>query len=149
MRLAKSDINHKHFSTRLRGFDREEVSSFLEALGESLEELLRENASLKEEAREIKNQMDEYEALETALRDTLLKTMEFVDIYMKNARKEAERLQYEAALHTEELLKEARQMVVSIHEDISKFKGIRKHFKEEMEKTIAENLQELELKHGK
>jgi cell division initiation protein len=149
MRLQKADINQKHFSTRLRGFAREDVKAFLEALGESFEELLRENAGLKEEVRDIKNQIEEYEDLETAMQDTLVKTMVFVDTYMKNARKEAEKLQDEAALYIEELLKEARYKVVMIHEDISHFKGIRKHFKEEMKRTIAGSLDELELRQGK
>ena len=50
MRITPLDIQQKQFATRLRGFDMEEVDSFLELIREEMEELLRENANLREEA---------------------------------------------------------------------------------------------------
>ena len=42
MRITPLDIQQKQFSTRFKGFDMEEVDSFLELIREEMEELLRE-----------------------------------------------------------------------------------------------------------
>jgi len=74
MRITPLDIQQKQFATRFRGFDMEEVDSFLELIREELEELLRENANLREEARRFEKQLKEYKNIEMTLRDTLVKT---------------------------------------------------------------------------
>ena len=43
MRITPLDIQQKQFKVKLRGFDMEEVYSFLELVREELEELLKEN----------------------------------------------------------------------------------------------------------
>src|SRR4030042_1714674 len=50
MRITPLDIQQKQFPYKLRGFDDEEVYAFLELIREEMEDLLRENASLKENA---------------------------------------------------------------------------------------------------
>ncbi|MEF9437346.1 MAG: DivIVA domain-containing protein [Candidatus Mariimomonas ferrooxydans] len=55
MRITPLDIQQKQFPTKFRGFDEEEVDSFLELVREEMEELLRENASLREEAKSSRN----------------------------------------------------------------------------------------------
>jgi len=48
MRITPLDIQQKQFKMKLRGFDVEEVYGFLEIVREEMEDLLRENANLKE-----------------------------------------------------------------------------------------------------
>ena len=47
MRITPLDIQQKQFTSKFRGFDMEEVDSFLELLREEMEELLRDNANLR------------------------------------------------------------------------------------------------------
>lgn len=136
MRITPLDIQQKQFSKKYKGFDVDDVNSFLKLIREELEELQRENANLKEEARKIENQLNEYMNVEVSLRDTIIKTQEFVENYKTNAKKNAELIQTKAKSRADELLQEAQQKVVEIHEDITALKGIRKHFKEEMKKLI-------------
>ncbi|NOZ68777.1 MAG: DivIVA domain-containing protein [Deferribacteres bacterium] len=144
MRITPLDIQQKQFSTKFRGFDMEEVDSFLELIREEMEELLRENANLREEARRFEKQLKEYKNLETTLKDTLVSTQKMVEEYKNNAKKDAELIIKEAELRAEEIVKEAQNKVIKIHEDITDLKGIRRHFKEEMKRLIESHLRMME-----
>ena len=144
MRITPLDIQQKQFATRFRGFDMEEVDSFLELIREEMEELLRENANLREEARRFEKQLKEYKNIEVTLRDTLVKTQEMVEEYKSTALKDAELVKKEAELKAEEIVRGAQERVVKIHEDITDLKGIRRHFKEEVRRLIESHLNMLE-----
>ena len=140
MRITPLDIQKKQFSTRFRGFDMEEVDSFLELIREEMEELLRENANLREESRRYEKQLKEYKNIETTLKDTLISTQQMVEEYRNNARKEADLIAKDAELKAEEMMRIAQDKVVKIHEDITDLKGVRRHFKEELKRLIESHL---------
>jgi cell division initiation protein len=144
MRITPLDIQQKQFPMKLRGFDVEEVYAFLEVIREEMEDLLRENANLKESIQRLDNQMKEYRDMETTLRETLLTAQQMVEDYKINARKEAELVVKEAELRSDSLLKEAQEKVIKIHEDIVDLKGIRRHFKEEVKRLVESHLRMLE-----
>ncbi|WP_333653494.1 DivIVA domain-containing protein [Dissulfurispira sp.] len=144
MRITPLDIQQKQFPMRLRGFDVDEVYSFLELIREELEELLRENASLKEQLNRADSQLQEYKNMEVTLRETLMTAQQMVEDYKTNARKEAELILKEAELKADTMIKEAQKKVVKIHEDIVDLKGIRRHFKEEIKRLIDSHLKMLE-----
>lgn len=144
MRITPLDIQQKQFPYKFRGFDDEEVYAFLEIIREEMEDLLRENASLRENVIRLENQTKEYKDMETTLRETLVTAQQMVEDYKSNARKEAELLIKEAELRADGTLKEAQEKVIKIHEDIVDLKGIRRHFKEELRRLIEGHLKMLE-----
>lgn len=144
MRITPLDIQQKQFPMKFRGFDVEEVYAFLEVIREEMEELLRENASLKEAAQRAGNQVKEYRDIEATLRETLMSTQQMVEEYKSNARKEAELIVKESELKADAMLKEAQEKVIKIHEDIVDLKGIRRHFKEELKRMIEGHLKMIE-----
>jgi len=78
MRITPLDIQQKQFPMKFRGFDIEEVYTFLEIIREEMEDLLRENASVKENVQRLENQIKEYRDMETTLRETLLTAQQLV-----------------------------------------------------------------------
>lgn len=144
MRITPLDIQQKQFPMKFRGFDIEEVYGFLEIIREEMEDLLRENASLKENVQRLENQIKEYRDMETTLRETLLTAQQLVEDYKTNARKEAELVVREAELKADSVLKEAQEKVIKIHEDIVDLKGIRRHFKEEIKRMVESHMKMLE-----
>jgi len=144
MRITPLDIQQKQFPMKFRGFDVEEVYSFLEIIREEMEDLLRENANVKETVQRMENQLKEYRDMETTLRETLLTAQQMVEDYKTNARKEAELLVKEAELRADSLLKEAQEKVLKIHEDIVDLKGIRRHFKEELKRMVESHMKMIE-----
>jgi cell division initiation protein len=144
MRITPLDIQQKQFPYKLRGFDDEEVYAFLELIREEMEDLLRENASLKENAIRLENQIKEHKDMETTLRETLVTAQQMVEEYKSNARKEAELLVKEAELRADAIVKDAQEKVIKIHEDIVDLKGIRRHFKEELKRLVEGHLKMIE-----
>lgn len=144
MRITPLDIQQKQFKVKFRGFDMEEVYSFLEIIREELEELLKENAMLKERVTILERQVEEYKNIEQSIRDTLRTAQQLVEEYKNSAKKEAELILKDAELKAENIIKEAQEKVVKIHEDIVDLKGIRRHFKEEIRRLIESHLRMLE-----
>lgn len=144
MRITPLDIQQKQFPMKIRGFDVEEVYAFLEVIREEMEDLLRENASLKESVQRLENQLKEHRDMETTLKETLMTAQQMVEDYKTNARKEAELVVKEAELRSDSVLKEAQEKVIKIHEDIVDLKGIRRHFKEEIKRLVESHLKMLE-----
>ncbi|HYQ47455.1 MAG TPA: DivIVA domain-containing protein [Thermodesulfovibrionales bacterium] len=144
MRITPLDIQQKQFKMKLRGFDVEEVYAFLEIVREEMEDLLRENANLKENIQRAESQVREYRDMETTLRETLTTAQQMVEDYKSNSRKEAELLIKEADARADALIREAHEKVIKIHEDITDMKGIRRHFKEELKRLIENHLKMLE-----
>ena len=144
MRITPLDIQQKQFPYKLRGFDDEEVYAFLELIREEMEDLLRENASLKENAIRLETQIKEHKDMETTLRETLVTAQQMVEEYKSNARKEAELLVKEAELRADAIVKDAQEKVIKIHEDIVDLKGIRRHFKEELKRLVEGHLKMIE-----
>lgn len=144
MRITPLDIQQKQFPMKFRGFDEEEVDSFLELIREEMEELLRENASMREDAKRLERQLKDYKNIETTLRDTLIATQQMVEEYKETAKKDAELIRKDAELKAEELIGEAQKKVIKIHEDISDLKGVRRHFKEEVRRLIESHMRMLD-----
>lgn len=144
MRITPLDIQQKQFPMKFRGFDVEEVFAFLEVVREEMEDLLRENASLKETVQRLENQSKEHRDMETTLRETLFTAQQMVEDYKTNARKEAELIIKEAEVRSESIMKQAQEKVIKIHEDIVDLKGIRRHFKEELKRMVENHLKMLE-----
>ena len=144
MRITPLDIQQKQFKMKMRGFDVEEVYGFLEIVREEMEDLLRENANLKENIQRSDSQVREYRDMETTLRETLMTAQQMVEDFKINSRKEAELLIREAETKADALIKEAQEKIIKIHEDITDMKGIRRHFKEELKRLIGNHLNMLE-----
>lgn len=149
MRITPLDIQQKQFPMKFRGFDVEEVYAFLEVIREEMEELLRENANLKENVQRAESHIKEYKDMETTLRETLMTAQQMVEDYKANARKEAELLMKEAELKADALIRDAHEKVIKIHEDITDLKGIRRHFKEELRRLIENHLRMLDFDNRK
>ncbi|GAB4547897.1 MAG: DivIVA domain-containing protein [Thermodesulfovibrionia bacterium] len=144
MRITPLDIQQKQFSVKFRGFNMDEVDSFLELVREEMEELLRENANLREDVRRYEKQLKEYKDIEETLRATLISTQQMVEEYKNTARKEAELIKKEAQLEAENMIKQAQEKVIKIHEDITDLKGVRRHFKEEIRRLAERVIREIE-----
>ena len=144
MRITPLDIQQKQFPMKFRGFDVEEVYAYLEILREEMEDLLRENANLKEQVHRAENQIREYRDMESTLKETLMTAQQMVEDYKTNARFKAELLIKEAELKSDSMMNAAQDKVVKIHEDIVDLKGIRRHFREELKRLIESHLKMLE-----
>ncbi|HET9986682.1 MAG TPA: DivIVA domain-containing protein [Longimicrobiales bacterium] len=101
------------FRRGLRGYEPDEVDTFLELVADRLEELVRENRSLQESVRRTEEQVAEYRERERALTDALVSAQE----YREQAREQAER---EAALRLREAEAEATRLQAEARRELAR-----------------------------
>ncbi len=136
VKITALDIKQKQFPVKFRGFDINDVYAFMELMREEMEELFRENASLKERKHSLENQINETRDMESALRETFVNFQQMVGTYNDNARKESEILTRDSESKAVVMIKKAQEIVARIHEDILKLKKIRTHSRNELIRLI-------------
>jgi len=90
--ISPIEVRRREFGRSLRGYDREEVDSFLSTVSEEFERLYRENAELKEAIQRAELDMAKYRKLEETLNQTLLLAQQTAEEIRNNAHKEAQML---------------------------------------------------------
>ncbi len=109
MRITPVDIRQQQFSTRMfRGYDVQEVDAFLEDVAGDYEQLVRENALLKDQLAALEERMRGIEERERTLQETLVTTQRVTEEMKESAKREAKLLVREAELESEKLVEAAR-----------------------------------------
>ncbi|MBI2881641.1 MAG: DivIVA domain-containing protein [Candidatus Tectomicrobia bacterium] len=119
MKIAPIDIRQQRFSVKFRGFDPQEVDTFLEMVADELEELSRENGRLKEETQRLKREVEDLRATETDVKKTLLAAQTLKEEFSANARKEAELILRDARAKANDILGSTKSAASEAHEELA------------------------------
>ncbi len=132
MRITPNDIQNKQFKTRyINGFDIDEVSNFMEAIREEMEELLKENDRLRNQLNIKDSQLIEYKKIDALMRETLLVMQRTAEEYEANARAQAEAIILEAQQRAQKMLLEKKEEINKLREEINEMKSAKRHFNDE------------------
>ena len=120
MKLTPIEVDQQQFQRVFRGCDPDEVHRFLDLVSRELEELIRENAGLKEDLKRRDAQIVEFRAHEAQLREALVSAGRMSDEMRASARKEAEVVVAEAEVRAGRIEADARersaQFAAELHE---------------------------------
>ena len=108
MKISPMDIQRQVFSTRLRGFDQEEVRAFLAVVAEEVAALQRDKDTVEQQLRHLEQIVGEHRERETILKNTLLTAQKASEDIRESARKEAETVVKQAELQGDRLLELAQ-----------------------------------------
>jgi len=122
MRISPLDIQQMMFKVRLRGYDRREVDQFLEEIAQTIENLNRENAALREKLAAADMQLGDLRKAEATLTHTLVSTQALTDDLKQAAKRDAELIMKEAEMKAAELLREGREEVAAVQREISELR---------------------------
>src|ERR671918_1139679 len=148
MRITPHDIRHQQFTIRMfRGFDPHEVDTFLEAVADDYETLLKESQLLKEQLAAQQDRLRGVHDLERTLQDTLVTTQRLADEVKAAARRESDELRTaarqeselvvrEAELRGEKAVDAARAEEARIRSDIQALKRIRGQLVGDLQATL-------------
>lgn len=136
MRLTPIEIRQHRFHSRFRGFDVEEVRTFLEVVVGDFEEVVRENAQLRREAERLARELDSYRSREQTIQQTLTTAQTIVDELKRTAVKESEVLVAEAELKSEKLMQEVREERARLMTEISEMRHMRSQLEIDLSKTL-------------
>lgn len=111
--LTPLDVRNKRgdFAKGLRGYEPQEVDSFLELVAERLEGIVRENLQLRERAQALEQQVAAQTEREEAVREALVTAQELRTEIREQARREADKL-------VEDARTEARRMIAEAEADV-------------------------------
>lgn len=107
MRLSPLDIKSQDFTKALRGYDPEDVQTFLGMLAGQWEDLLAEQRRADEKVRELQAKLEHYERVEEALQEALQTAREGSRQALENAKQEAATIVKKAVGEAEDLTRGA------------------------------------------
>ncbi len=136
MKMTPLDIQQQQFRVRFRGFDMVEVDNFLDLLANEFEELLKENSQIREEDRRKLERINQLEAGEKELRDTLVGVQRITEEMKNNARKEGELIIEEAKLNARKIVEAAQAQALQIEAEINQLKRQRAEFDASLRTTV-------------
>jgi cell division initiation protein len=108
MKISPMDIQKQIFGQQMRGFDKEEVKTYLNLVAEEVAALQRERDGFEHEIVSLKAHLDEHRERETILKNTLLTAQRISEELKEVARKQAEAVIQQAEMQSDRLLELAQ-----------------------------------------
>ncbi len=139
------EIRQKGFRRKLRGYDPQDVTAYLEQLGEHIADQKSQIEALKRIVGELKAELKDYHGREQTLEVTLSQTREVAEEIKQNAEREAQLLVAEAELQAEKILGQAHTRLAQIHDDIAELKRQRAQFDVRLRSLVEAHLKLLDV----
>jgi cell division initiation protein len=118
MSISPNEILEKEFHTRFRGYDPDEVDSFLEEISGIMTSLIREKNAMKDQLVSYKAQLEDLKKREEEFREALTSAHKLSEKMKSQAEKDAELVLEKAKLEAERIVADAHQEAVQLEERI-------------------------------
>ncbi|GBE29803.1 septum site-determining protein DivIVA [bacterium BMS3Bbin04] len=138
MRLTPLDVRKQEFGRQMRGYDQDEVRGFLDAVADEYEAATRENKELQGLLSEMKQKLQEFQQMESNLKDAAVNATKAARDAEDRSSREADMLLQGARLESEQIIADSRRKHQQILDDIARLEGQRRSFILSM-KTILRN----------
>jgi len=135
--ITPLDMRQARFTTSLRGFDKADVTTFLQEAAEGFDHAMRENERLRMEIVRLEASLNQYRDLEGSLKTTLMSAQRVADDMRENAQQEAARLVREAEGHVDLMMQKAHARTEDIEREIDGLRIKRREAETNLEGTIA------------
>lgn len=130
MKILPVNIKNQTFSKAVRGYDPEEVQSYLDTLAKEVQSLINENVKLKAEIENLNQKLNDYHTKATEQQDTLIKLQDSSARALESAKTQSSLMLQEAEL-------KASQIVESANKKAAELKMAHEFLKEEKNLIIS------------
>lgn len=137
MKISPMEIQRQTFSKRLRGYDPEEVRTYLNLVAEELQQFQREQAALQQEAQFLRSIVDEHRQREEILKNTLLTAQRLSDEIKETARKQGEMTVKEAELQADKLVELAQGRAKTIERETIDLRAMRQMLRSDIRALLV------------
>jgi cell division initiation protein len=145
MNLTPMDIQRHPFKRKLRGYDPDEVRTYLNLVAEEVAALLQQHAALKQEHEAQRQLLEEHRQRETILKNTLLLAQRVSEEVKEAARKQSEATVREAELRADRLVELAQSRAHEVERGILDLRAQRKAVRDDLRALIGRVTQVLDL----
>lgn len=137
MKVTPLDLRQQRFKTVLRGFDRDEVRTFLEDAAEDFEDAIREEERLRQDVTRLEAILAEHRSQEKNLRNAILTAQKLADDIRENAQQEGARIVREAEGRADLLLQKGQARLEDIQREIDGLRMKRREVETSLEALMA------------
>jgi len=142
MKISPMEIQRQTFSKRLRGYDPEEVRTYLNLLAEEFQQFQREQAALQQEAQFLRSIVDEHRQREEILKNTLLTAQRVSEEIRETARKQGEMTVKEAELQADKLVELAQGRAKTIERETIDLRAMRQMLRSDI-RALLERIEHI------
>ena len=140
MSLSPNDIRNYEFPSQMRGYDKEEVDSFLDQVATTLENLKQETLKLSMENDSLKGQLDNLKQFEDSIKGAAIDARKNADSTMSSAKTEAENILAEAKAKAEALVSSKEEMISEYKKQLNRLEQTKESFAAEIKDLINVHL---------
>lgn len=144
--LTPLDVRKKRgdFRRSLRGYEPDEVDTFLQLVAERMEELVKENLALSEKVDRLQDQVGSLEGRERAVHDALVTAERLRSDVKEQAGREAEVVRREAEADARRILEDAERMVAEHRGALAALERERRQFLGAFRALLERQMERLE-----
>jgi cell division initiation protein len=137
MTVSPLDMRQAKFSVAMRGFDKADVSTFLQEAADGFEHALRENERLRQEIVRLEASLNQFRELEGSLKTTLMSAQKVADDMRENAIQEAARIVREAEGRADLHVQKTQARAEDLEREIDGLRIKRREAEANVESTIS------------
>jgi cell division initiation protein len=108
MALSPLDIHNKEFSSKIRGYDKDEVNDFLAQIVKDYSSLIKDNEGLKKELADAKEKVQYFTDMKEALNQSIIVAQESAEKVKNSAHQEADLIKQQAQQDGQAILSKAK-----------------------------------------
>ncbi len=138
-------VKQKEFTTRFRGFDVQEVDTFLEEVGRELESQDQALEALKQERHRLELENQGYRKREDSMKNAMIQSQKVLDQMKENAKKSAEVVIANAEVEAEKILNRTHKRLSQLHGDITELKRQRIQLEMQISSVLESHSKMLEM----
>lgn len=143
MKLTPLDIHHKEFRLALRGYNQEEVDSFLDEVADEFERLFKENIDLSEKLDVANEKVRGYAEIEKTLHNTMLAAQQSAEDIKAKALKESDLILRDAEMKAKELVQSALSEKQKTQSEFMRIKTAEDDFRLRFREVLEEYMRTL------
>lgn len=149
MKITPFEVRERQFKVRLfKGYDVQEVDVYLDLVAQELEELFEENGVVRDENRQLTEQLKRYQQTENTIKEALVSLQKATQEIKATAEREAQVILSEAELKAEQILREADEHRVGIMTEVERVKGQKAQLAASLRASLETHLRLLEEREG-
>jgi len=145
MKITPIDGSGHAFAVKMRGYDQEEVRSFLNLVSSEFEAVILESNNLKEKLAQVESSVSDLRERERILKETLLTAQRLADEIREEARKEAQLIVREAEVKGSQLLDQAGRTTGELQGAIQALRVEREAFAQRIRSAVEQHLRLLDM----
>lgn len=146
--LTPIEIKKQEFSRAMRGYDADEVRSFLEGIADDFERLVESNRLQTSEMERLKGELEAFQRMEQNLKEALVNAQETLREARDGSRREGELIKREAELEAEKIIAESYKKLDDLRREVESLHYRRDALVRKLKSLLRSELELIELLEG-